>query len=222
MNKLVLSAVVVVVLSTACAAVTGVDVSSLFSQDAWNCIHKSGYDFAIVRCYRSIDSPDPNCAPSISRAWNAGMKRVDAYMFPCAKCGNYSGQVQRFYDHLHSNNVKYSGVWLDIEGIGTQWYDDKSKNRVIFDSFMTAAKKIFGKEFVGCYVSQRSWHGIFGDDYKAWGDLKVWFAKWDHTPGPGNWTPYGGFKSATIHQYEGDATVCKSTVDLDYVASLDY
>ena len=209
-------------LAVACHAIVGVDLSSLFSQSTWDCLAKNGYTFALVRCYRSIDSPDANCPASVERAWAAGMKRVDAYMFPCAKCGNYSGQVTRFYEHLTKNNVKYTGVWLDIEGIGTHWYDDLKKNQKIFDAFMTAARNTFGRKFVGVYVSQRSWHGIFGDDYKDWGDLKVWFAKWDHTPGPGSWTPYGGFKSATIHQYEGDAKVCNANVDLDYVSSLDY
>jgi len=209
-------------LALSCNAVTGVDVSSLFSQNAWNCLNKAGYEFAVVRCYRSLDSPDPNCPATISRVWAAGFKRVDAYMFPCPKCGNYSGQVLRFFNYLEDNKVKYNGVWLDIEGIGTYWYDDLKKNQEIFDSLMTAATKMFGRKFVGVYVSQRSWHGIFGDDYKDWGNLKVWFARWDHKPGPGEWTPYGGFKNATIHQYEGDAKVCNADVDLDYVASLDY
>jgi len=123
---------------------------------------------------------------------------------------------------LEGNNVKYNAVWIDIEGIDTYWYSDKNKNRFIFDSIMTAAKKIFGNKFVGAYVSKRSWHGILGDDYKGWGELKVWFARWDHKPGPGEWEPYGSFKNATIHQYEGDAKVCSASVDLDYVESLDY
>jgi len=195
----------------------GVDVSSLFPQSSWECLTKKGYEFAIVRCYCSTNQPDSHCAETVKRAWAGGMKHVDLYMFPCPKCGNHVDQVKRLDKHIRDNNITYGQIWIDIEGIGTYWYDDKMQNRKIFNTLMTAATETFGTRFAGCYVSHRSWLGIFGEDYKDWGNLKVWYALWDHKPGKGNWQPYGSFKGPTIHQYEGDYKgMCNMDVDLDW------
>jgi len=195
----------------------GVDVSSLFPQSSWDCITGKGYEFAIIRCYRSSNTVDPNCAESVRRAWAGGMKHVDLYMFPCPKCGDIVDQVKRLDDHIRQNNITYGQIWIDIEGIGTYWGTDKEENRKIFNTLCTAATDTFGTRFAGLYVSHRSWLGIFGEDYKEWGNLKVWYALWDHVPGKGNWQPYGAFTGPTIHQYWGDnRDMCNMDVDLDY------
>jgi len=210
-------AILTVFVAAISEARVGVDVSSLFPQSSWDCITKQGYTFAIVRCYRSSNTVDPNCAETVKRAWAAGMKHVDLYMFPCPKCSDPAGQVQRLADHIKENNITFGQLWLDIEGIDTYWGSDKTENRKIFNELVSTATNVFGTQFAGCYVSKRSWNGILGEDYKEWGNLKVWYALWDHQPGPGNWQPYGNFTKPTMHQYWGDYKgMCSMDVDLDY------
>ena len=195
----------------------GVDVSSLFPQSSWDCITQAGYTFAIVRCFRSSNTVDPNCPETVRRAWAAGMKHVDLYMFPCPKCGDVADQVNRLYQYIVDNNITYGQLWIDIEGINSYWGSDQMENRRIFNDLCTAATQVFSTRFAGCYVSKRSWNAIFGEDYKDWGNLKVWYALWDYKPGPGNWQPYGNFTHPTIHQYWGDyKEICNMDVDLDY------
>ena len=77
----------------------GIDVSTLVSSSDFQCLKKKGYDFVIVRAYRSIDvcqsidvcrsigKPDSNAVQTIENAIQAGFRHVDVYMFPSPKCG---------------------------------------------------------------------------------------------------------------------------------------
>ena len=68
-------------------ATMGIDVSTLVYPKDFECLKNAGYEFLIVRGYRSIGSPDPNAIHTIANAREAGFKYVDVYMFPCPKCG---------------------------------------------------------------------------------------------------------------------------------------
>jgi len=217
MSRFVVSVFALLLVVAAVEATLGVDVSSLWPQSSWECMSQNGFSFAIIRCFRSSNSVDPNCAESVARAWAGGMKHVDLYMFPCAKCSDIADQVHRLDEHIRSNNITYGQVWIDIEGAGEYWPTDKEKNRKIFDTLCSTATEVFGTRFAGLYVSHRSWVNILGADYKEWGNLKVWYANWDHKPGFGNWQPYGAFTTPTIHQYWGNyKEKCKMNVDLNY------
>jgi len=54
----------------------------------------NGYKFAIVRAYRNNGVVDANSARTIKNARAAGLKHVDAYLFPCISCGDASQQVR--------------------------------------------------------------------------------------------------------------------------------
>jgi len=215
--RFVVSLVALAVLCACTEARLGVDASQLYPQTSWDCLVKNGYTFAIIRCYRSSDSVDPNCAETVKRAWAAGMNHVDLYMFPCAKCSDIESQVKRLDDHIKQNNIRYGQVWIDIEGYDRYWNKDKMKNREIFNKLVTAANATFLDHLGGLYVSRHSWNDILGSDYKEWGNLNVWYANWDHKAGMGNWQPYGNFTHPTMHQYWGDYhQICKINVDLNY------
>lgn len=80
-------------------ATYGCDVSQATSQSSFSCLKNNGYNFAIVRVYRSSGSVDPNGPSSINNAWNGGMAHVDGYIFPCYSCGNPAKQVW-YYDTI--------------------------------------------------------------------------------------------------------------------------
>lgn len=81
-------------------ATYGLDVSQSTSQSSFSCLKSNGYNFAIVRVYRSSGSVDPNGPSTIHNAWNGGMAHVDGYLFPCYSCGNPAKQV---IDYLRFN-----------------------------------------------------------------------------------------------------------------------
>jgi len=208
----------VLLVAVAVEARLGVDVSHLWKQESWDCINGKGYEFAIVRCFRSSDSVDPNCAESVKRAWAAGMKHVDLYMYPAPNRSDVAEQVRRLDKHIRDNNITYGQIWIDIEGADKYWSVDKKENRKTFNVLCTTAVDVFGTRFAGVYVSKQSWEDILGSDYKEWGNLKLWYPDWDHKPGKGNWKPYGGFSGPFMHQYWGDQKeLCKMNVDLNYL-----
>ncbi len=61
MKSLFLISLVILYLYSANATL-GVDVSAAVSTSSWECIHNSGYEFAVVRVYCSYGALDPNGA----------------------------------------------------------------------------------------------------------------------------------------------------------------
>ena len=70
----------------------GVDVSTYVSESNCACLKRSGYDFLIVRAYRSTGEPDPNAPGTIANCKAAGFQYLDVYLFPCPKCGKSASQ----------------------------------------------------------------------------------------------------------------------------------
>ncbi len=64
----------------------GIDVSVSTSVNAFECLKQDGYQFVIVRAYRSSGQPDGAASQTISNARKAGFEFVDVYLFPCPKC----------------------------------------------------------------------------------------------------------------------------------------
>ncbi len=88
----------------------GVDVSSSVSTSDLECLKNDGYEFIIVRAYRSLGSPDPDAVTTLANARNAGIKYADVYLFPCPKCSKSATvQVDEMgtYVTLHTVYHKY-------------------------------------------------------------------------------------------------------------------
>lgn len=87
-------------------ATKGLDVSTLVYPKDFECLKDAGYEFLIVRGYRSYGSPDPDAIHTIANARQAGFKYIDVYMFPCPKCAkSASAQVDemgKFIEYLVS------------------------------------------------------------------------------------------------------------------------
>lgn len=74
-------------------ATKGVDLSTSASKSVFTCLKGEGYEFVIVRAYRSLGDPDPYAASNVANAKAAGIENADVYMFPCPKC-NKSAKEQ--------------------------------------------------------------------------------------------------------------------------------
>lgn len=88
MNKLCffLSAAVSICLWHPVSPTKGVDLSTSTSKSIFSCLKGNGYEFVIVRAYRSSGAPDSAAPLTIANARAAGFQDVDVYMFPCPKC----------------------------------------------------------------------------------------------------------------------------------------
>ena len=81
--------------SSLTSATKGIDVSTLVYSTGFKCLKGDGYDFLIVRGYRSTGKPDTNAIHTIANAREAGFKYIDVYMFPCPRCGKSASEQVR-------------------------------------------------------------------------------------------------------------------------------
>lgn len=191
----------------------GIDFSSAFSARDFTCFKNAGYTFAIPRGYQSFGRVDPSLASNVRNARANGMRNVDAYMFPCPKCGNAAGQVNSLVSSIKNNGLNVGMIWLDVEG--TQyWLGNAAKNRAFFNSLLAAAAKS-GKK-IGIYSSKYMWTSLFGNGYTSGGNYPLWYAHYDGKANFSDFSAFGGFKKPAIKQYVGDTTVCGRGVDLNF------
>jgi len=193
-------------------AVSGVDVSQAVSQSAWTCLKNNGNQFGIVRIYRSFGSADPNAATTIKNARSAGIKYVDGYIFPCKKCGNPKGQVQKAVQNLKSNGAVIGQIWIDVEG--TQYWSSSKSDNVNFIRDMVDEGRAQGY-VVGIYTSASQWTPITGGS-TAFSNLQLWYAHYDNKPNFSDFKAFGGWSKPTIKQYQGDVTSCGVGVDKNW------
>jgi hypothetical protein len=99
-------------------ATKGLDVSTLVDPKDFDCLKDAGYEFLIVRGYRSLGSPDPDAIHTIANARQAGFKYIDVYMFPCPKCAkSASAQVDemgKFYYSLYLVSIYVYKLFLPL------------------------------------------------------------------------------------------------------------
>lgn len=76
----------------------------------YECLKKEGFQFAIVRAYRSLGIVDANAVANLNFARAAGLE-TDVYLFPC-RSKNATLQVTEMVNAIPSN--LYGTVWLDI------------------------------------------------------------------------------------------------------------
>eukprot|EP00048_Salpingoeca_helianthica_P015829 m.228805 g.228805 ORF g.228805 m.228805 type:complete len:237 (+) comp17602_c0_seq1:22-732(+) len=202
------------------SATIGVDVSQATYPDAFQCLKNAGYSFAIIRAYESIGQPDSTAPHTIYNAWDGGMTHVDIYMFPDPSSNNPSAQVDSMLEYLAQFNIHtrttppatYGMVWLDIEG--TQyWSGDVNYNRNFF-SALVARLQAQG-QYVGVYTSASQWNPIMGD-WAGGAKLPLWYAHYDNSPSFSDFSPFGGWTSPSIKQYQGDASACGAGIDINW------
>jgi len=175
-------------------------------------MRSGGVAFAIVRAYQSGGHVDANAAASIKNARSAGIQYVDAYIFPCPKCGNGAGQSQATVNALRSAGAQFGMIWLDIEG--TQyWYADHATNIAFLQSLASGLNSA-GVNW-GVYTSASQWSPITGG-WTGFNNKPLWYAHYDGSPSFGDFSPFGGWSRPNIKQYAGDTTKCGVGVDLNW------
>jgi len=103
-------------------------------------------------------------------------------------------------------------IWLDIEVYA--WSGDQVTNRNFITSLINEGKALGQK--LGVYTSYYNWQSIVGIDWAGAADLPLWYAHYDNSPSFSDFVAYGGWSKPSIKQYNGDATDCGVSIDLNW------
>ena len=202
--------------SASAAYVLGIDTADEYTQDQWNCLKGKGYEFAVIRCYRSLGSVDPNCASSVQKARAAGFKKIDIYAFPDIET-DAAQQMKDLKAHVDANNITFGKLWLDIEMKDPYWFSDIADNRAFFTTLANTATTLFGNQVGGVYTNQNGWTEIMGD-WSGGSQFGLWWPHWDsYGESWDNFSPFCGWtKDALVYkQYTGSTPTCDMDIDQD-------
>lgn len=223
----------------------GVDLSIPTDESSWSCLAQAGISFGKVRVYRSVGQLDTNAPASLKSASSAGMKDLDAYIFPCIStspysvannitCKSPSAQLLETVNYLSENDIHFqhrkegvflSRMWLDVEDENpSKYYDvDPAVNQAFIKEMTETAKKI--QVPVGIYTTKTYWSQIMAntEDYSTTDKLgryeyPLWYPRYDGVDSLDFFEPFGGWASVLIKQTGGDVGLCNlSQVDSDYM-----
>ncbi|EGC32614.1 hypothetical protein DICPUDRAFT_81570 [Dictyostelium purpureum] len=194
-------------------AFSGIDISQAASVGFFQCAKNAGFDFAIVRGYCSTGEIDPNGAQSIINARDAGVEYVDSYLFPCSSCGNGAGQAVSLVNHLKDTGANFGMIWLDIEGPGLYWGDDQGANQAFFNELISGLESVGAH--IGIYTSESQWIPIMGD-WAGGASYPLWYAHYDGNPSFSDFSPFAGWSSPAIKQYNDQGLNCGVGADLNW------
>ncbi|KAI8081285.1 glycoside hydrolase family 25 protein [Halteromyces radiatus] len=205
----------------------GVDVSSLTSTSAFQCVKGQGYTRAGVRAYIEAWGGNPggkvdaNLVQNYNNAIAAGLS-VDLYIFPCtgrSTCKSPATQASEAIDAMNANHMQIGTIWLDVEvdPQSNNW-PDVTTNQNTLTAFKTALDD--SKLNWGVYSSQSQWETVTGStNWELDSSKPLWYAHYDNNPSFSDFTAFGGWTAPTAKQYAGDASLCGGSFDLNYYST---
>merc|ERR1712054_103832 len=102
--------------------------------------------------------------------------------------------------------AKWGTTWIDVEGPGTYWSSSQSANQQFFEAMANELKKL--GQTVGVYTSASQWNPIMGSGYTGGSKYPLWYAHYDNNPSFSAFSPFGGWHSPAMKQYQGDVSQC--------------
>jgi len=198
----------------------GVDVSDSCSQSGFSCLQRAGYNYAIVRGWRSSGTFDPDCGANIDAATAAGMSPVDVYMFPRPKGASGVSQATSLWNSLQNTNFRGT-IWFDVEQESPYW-STTAANQKFFNDVVNTLQG-FGAT-VGIYTSKSQWTEIMGSSFQGGANLPLWYSHYDNVQSFSDFSksaigPYGGWDTPTMKQFQGDQSACGCNTDFNWAPS---
>jgi len=197
----------------------GVDLSDPCSATGFACLKKAGYQFAVIRAWRSSGSWDPDCPANINNAINSGMSPVDVYMFPRPKGATGTTQATQLWNNLKS--TRFNGtIWFDVEQESPYW-STQAANQKFFNDVINTLTNLGAS--VGIYTSKSQWTEVMGSTFKGGASLPLWYSHYDNTASFADFSRaaignYGGWTKPAIKQYQGDQSACGCNTDFNYAS----
>jgi hypothetical protein len=186
MLSLVLCSCCLLALWGTARAKAGVDLSVVTDAATWDCLVSNNVEFAIIRAYRSLGQVDSNAPTSVSLALKAGVKSVDAYMFPCITSSSYAvshnitcdSAEKQVADTLSLLSTTSIGrMWIDVEDESPSKYYDS--NGAVNQAFMEqlVAALVKSNVAVGIYTTKTYWSQIMNNDMN-YGQYPLWYPRY--------------------------------------------
>jgi len=165
----------------------GVDISAPTTDTQWSCLRDTiNTSFGIIRIYRSIGEMDDNAVDNLYKAYNAGIRDLGVYLFPCIASSSYAilhnitcqspkQQIINTAQYLASNNILFdlnnqlhankktiylNRLWLDIEDENPSKYYDANvtvNQNFIYELISTGKKMNIP---IGIYTTRTYWTQI--------------------------------------------------------------
>jgi len=214
--------------SSSASGLPGIDLSGTPSASFWTCA-ASNYKVVALRGYQqacgSGGQVASNFVANYRAAKNAGISRIDAYMFPCTgtqptgvACKSPATQLAEFLNAIDSNGMTLGTLWFDIEptsGTCNAWNLGATQNTALARQWVSLLQGS-GRKW-GIYANGNQWSGMFGSRSTDVGSqLPLWAVQFDSAPGVNTVNTFmGGWTSAVAKQYVLDTTACGFSVDLD-------
>jgi len=152
----------------------------------------------------------------------AGINSIDIVLTIRAKgrysaAGNATQLINKIYDAVTKNNMKFNTVWIKIDNCPFCWSTVNS-NRFYFENLVTAVLAKGWK--VGINTSKSSWRALFGLDYKTFAPITAqWYRFYNMQPNmnqAGTWASFGGWTQPTMKEYSPFSMNCFRGVTLNY------
>ena len=150
----------------------------------------------------------------MAAAHAGGMDRVDAYMFPCPKCGDAPKQVASLVSYWEANKVSVKTLWLDIEG-SQYWLGSAASNKAFYTSLVDACDA--AQLNIGIYSGKSQWGAIFGDSSFSHGaNHPLWYAHYDGLPEFSDFAAFDGWAAPAFKQFSDAGSKCGASYDISW------
>ena len=132
---------------------------------------------------------------------------MDAYLFPCPKCGDPAGQVRETIKFLNQSNAPINRLWFDIEG-SQYWTLGHTDNFRFFESLVNEASSLNLR--FGVYCNWVQWQALFGTAHLANANsIPLWYPHYDGRPDMSDFRAFGGWTSAFMKQFNDKSGIAK-------------
>jgi GH25 family lysozyme M1 (1,4-beta-N-acetylmuramidase) len=136
---------------------------------------------------------------------------VDLYIFPNPN----SDPATQVKNTINAMQGALGGnmIWFDIEA-PSAWNSDCSANVAWLQKAISTAISVHSGG-IGIYSSASQWGPIMcsSTDFSSY---PLWYAHYDGNPSFSDFSPFGGWNSPAIKQYQGTTSICGTSIDKDY------
>jgi len=200
----------------------GIDISGQMCDGAdWNsaqdfpCFFGKGKNFAIIETIQGGYGYTSSIKYCATQAVAAGMD-VSVYAFMCPNCRGNTPAYDVAYNvvkRLQGDSVAFTYFYVDVEQCTGCW-NGAAENVAYLKEMVRGATTAGAK--VAMYSSAYEWGQVCGSD-TSFSDLPLWYAHYDAVAGFSDFSPFGGWTSPHMKQYNDHSDVgCYTGVDVNW------
>lgn len=160
-----------------------------------------------LRVYQGVGKIEPNFAKNIAHLKGKAVN-ISVYVTPSNKV-TVEKQVAEITAAIKKITLTY--IWVSVEG--ADWSMNHEDNVAFLKKLLTEFAKL--KIPVGVQTDMMRFTRIMGRQTTDFGKYPLWNIHLDNSPEPGQFRPFGGWRTAKAKQYKANVERCQDTVNLD-------